>query len=397
MGGMIAGMARRGKWLLAIVFFAGTLQAKAPVMEGQELGLEGYPKGRRPDVIFLAPRLTEPVAKYAVAIETIASQGMTLANAELTLDGVQKEGIIPVLKAAEYTVLQVKDVPWVDACKRLDDLLKVRRTMADADSPKKHSLCAVISEEVTPEELVQTLELLMKTDALILFLPEPKTPQTPVVVYWNNLVCPGVVDVQQIRNAHWLPTFSEIVGLPNPAAIPEPTILPLLTSVGYQLPLESTTIHLPIPKHRDVYTTVWYYTEMPEHLPWIPDYTCDEYKPERRHFVRGTLPLTYDAVKTINFRPLQEDPQGLYLRTRQTTLEVLLPKDISCVIRVKGKTVLDRWEPTEEFLWKMSYSTPVPVDFFFLIPPAYDPKSLPLFVKAEEPVTEATASPSPTL
>ncbi len=372
----------RGVAVVALLL-AGTVAhaQETQSVEGQELGLEGYPKGRRPDIIFLAPKLVEPAEKYAKAIETFAAQGVTLMNAELTLEGVQKEGIVPILKAADYTILQVKDVPWKDACARLDGLLKVRRKTLDPDPRYRKSLCTFIEEEATVEELAASLELLMKTEALIFFLPEPKSQTAPFIVYWRNLVCPGDVDGQQIRNVHWLPTFAEIVGLPTPASVPEPTILPLLTSVGYQRQIEPMTIQLPMPKNRDVYTTIWYYTELDEALPWVPDYTVDEFKPERRLFVRGDVPLSQEAMVEIHLRTIKEKTTGLYLRTRQAEVDLLLPKEVSCVVRVKGKTVLNRWKPAEEHRWKMVYASPVPVDFFFLIPPGYDPQNLPIFEK----------------
>ncbi len=370
-----------GLMALAAVVSTGALYAAETTPDDPALGLEGYPVGRRPDIVFLEPKLIEPVRAYANAMELMATHGMTLLNAELTQEGVQTEGIVPVLREADYRILQVKDVPWKDACDRLLSLFLVRKK-ARTEEVSYQPLCAFISEEVTPKVLEETLLQLMDTDAMLFLLPDPKTVASPAMVYWRNLVCPGAQDVQTIRNVHWIPTFAEIIGLPNPASIPEPSLLPLLTSVGYQRPLEASTIQLPLPKHRDVYTTVWYYTLLDGPLPWIPDYTCDSYKPERRHFVRSILPLRRDAVRNIPFRKLDR-PQGLYLRTTQSELDLVLPKDVSCVVRIKGKTVLDRWEPKDELHWRMEHSTPVPVDFFVLIPADMSPLDLPFFEQKE--------------
>ncbi len=391
-----AGLAR-GVLLLVGVLFTCVIHAEATAFDSPAMKLEGTPMGRKPDIVFLAPKLSEPLKAYRDALELIASQGMTLVNADLTFEAVQSEGIVPALRAANYRILQVKDVPWEDACSRLKSLFLVRKKARLEEEELYQPLCAFINEEVSPQVLAASLEQLMETDMLLVLLPEPKTPQSPMIVYWKNLVCPGAEDVQTIRNIHWVPTFAEFAGLPNPASVPEPSLVPLLTSVGYQRPLEASTIQLPLPKHRDVYTTLWYYTKLPKQLPWIPDYTCDDYKPERRHFVRGSLPLSRKALKNIPFREL-DTPQGLYLRTTQPSLDILLPKGLSCVIRIKGKTVLDRWEPTEDQRWQMQHATPVPVDFFFLIPPNVHPLDLPFVVREpllQSPFTDPSTPTDP--
>ncbi len=383
---------------LAIGFFASApvIAKEAPAEERPAvLELEGKPIGRRPDILFLAPQLTEPAKAYKRSVGLLEARGTLLTNASLSLEDFQSMGIFPVLKAADYRQLQVRDVPWQDACKRLAEILSLRQKSRLEDEVEQQPLCAFLSESATPADIEASLPLLLESDALIFFAPHPQSADCPLAVVWNNVIRPGYEDPQTIHLDHWIPTLAEVVGLPNPAEIPEPSILPMLSGVGYQRPLETSMIQMPPRSNAPTFTMVSYYAKLPDELPWVPDYTCDEYKPIKRLFLPSELPIPAKQVATIGLRTKSE-PQGLYIRTKQAKLAFSLPAGVSCAIRLKGRTVFSEWAPTEPMPWQMNYPIEIPLELFFVLPPDYPPQQLPIFeALAEEEDVSAEISPTP--
>ncbi len=342
------------------------------------LQLQGRPDGKLPDILFLAPQLTAPGKAYKQVAQLLEERGTLLTNASLTPEDFQSMGIFPVLKAADYRQLQVRDVPWQDACTRLSEILDLRQASRIEDQIEQQPLCAFLNEPATPGELAASLPSLLESDALIFFAPQPQSSDFPLAVVWTNVIRPGYEDPQNIHLDHWIPTLAEIVGLPNPAEIPEPSILPMLTGVGFQRPLETSVIQMPPRAHARTFTMLSYYASLPERLPWVPDYTCDEYNPTTRLFLPSELPIPTTLLDTIGLRQ-RDQPQGLYFRTKQAQLKFISPAGVSCVIRVKGRTVFSEWEPPKPVSWQMHYPTAVPLELFLVLPSHYDPLTLPLF------------------
>ncbi len=378
----------RETFTLCVLCLAALLCATEEEPRPAVLQLQGKPGGRRPDILFLAPQLTKPAKSYKKAIRLMEERGTLLTNATLSMEDFHSMGLFPVLKAADYRQLQVRDVPWQDACKRLAEILALRRKSRIEDKIEQQPLCAFLTEEATPQEIADSLPALLDSEALIFFAPQPQSSDLPLTLVWTNVIRPGYEDPQNIHLDHWIPTLAEIVGLPNPAEVPEPSLLPMLTGVGFQRPLEASIIQMPPRSNTRTFTMLSHYATLPEELPWVPDYTCDEeLKPTTRLFLPSELPIPTTLLKKVKLEP-REQAQGLYLRTKQATLALTIPAGVSCVIRVKGRTVFSEWQPAEAVTWKMNYPSEVSLELFFVLPADCDPLTLPIFEVRDEPMED---------
>ena len=367
------------RWLLAGVLLLGAapLQAKAREAESAReavLELTGQKATQAPDMLFLAPRLSENPKAYRSALKTLWEAGTTLEHTALSTEEFCAKGPLPVLKAAGYRLLAVQDLPWREACQQIDALLTLRQEMRQADAVAPVPLCIVLVEEASAATLKETLPPLIERDALIFLAPQERA--LPLALFWQNVIWPAHTISQPITLDHWVPTLAEIVGLPLPAEVAEASILPMLTGVGYQQPLERTA-QAGTPKSRQLEaktsTMLCLFRDLPERCPWVPDYTRAraDLKPTERAFFSASLPLPAQAARLLT---ATEKPQGLYLRTQQQTLALPLPAHVSCVIRVNGLPVVSRWEPEEDDLWRFDNPEALPIELFLLLPPGFDPK-----------------------
>lgn len=358
--------------ILPFLLAAATLRAEPSVLE-----LTGKPDGSKPDILFLAPRLTAAPKAYRKALEPAARVGTVLPNATLTAEDFRAGGPLPVLGAAGYRLLPVRDVPWRDACDRLADILTLRRKTRAEDGIVQEPLCALLCEDATPEDLAATLPALLRSDALILLAPQ--TNALPLTVSWRNMVWPAHLSTLPVRADHWVPTFAEIVGLPAPAACADVSVLPLLTGVGYQRPLDlpsATPSPLAALAAPHTHTELRLYDTLPEPCPWVPDFTT--MLPSERTFLRHGPPLPPTALKRFGG---DHKPRGIYLRVTLKRFDLRLPPNVSCVVREKGRPVLSVWEPALPTHWRLDRPDPVPLELFLVIPPDIDPTTLPLFQK----------------
>ncbi len=346
--------------------------------EPSVLELVAKPDRVAPDILFLAPKTTAAPKLYAKSLEQAVRVGTVLPNAALTVEDFCASGPLPVLAAAGYRILPVRDVPWREACARLTDILALRRKTRVEDGIVQEPLCALLSEEAAPEELMQTLGPLLDTDALIFLAPQ--TNALPVTIAWRNRVWPAHASALPVRVEHWVPTLAEIVGLPAPADYAEASVLPLLTGVGYQRPLDLPAV-APLPMEATEFpcTELRHYAELPKVCPWVPDYTA--LIPSDRTFVRAFPPLPRTALRGLS---ASRRPQGLYLRATMKTFSLTLPPRVSCVIREKGRPVFSVWEPESATTWSLDRPEAVPVELFLVVPPGIDPSAFTLF-HAPEP------------
>lgn len=368
------------RYLLAgalLLVGGGALQAKpreAAPARSAVLELTGQKATQVPDMLFLAPRLTEGAKAYRSALKSLWEAGTTLEHTALSTEEFCAKGPLPVLKAAGYRLLSVQDLTWREACRQIDELLALRQEMRREDSVAQAPLCIVLVEDATAVEVQETVPPLIERDALIFLAPQERT--LPLALFWQNVIWPAHTVVQPISLDHWVPTLAEMVGLPLPAEVAEASILPLLTGVGYQQPLERAA-QAGTPKSQNLSakpsTMLCLFRDLPERCPWVPDYTRTraDLKPTERVFFPTTLPLPAQATRLLE--PF-EKPQGIYLRTQQQTLALPLPAHISCVIRVNGLPVVSRWEPAEDDLWRFDNPEALPIELFLLLPPGFDPK-----------------------
>ncbi|MCI6590170.1 MAG: hypothetical protein MSB12_03620 [Lentisphaeraceae bacterium] len=368
--GLLAGV-------LAIALGVGPAQAKttasAPA-RAAVLELTGQKATQAPDILFLAPRLTEGVKVYRSALKTLWDAGTTLEHTALSTEEFCAKGPLPVLKAAGYRLLSVQDLTWREACAQIDALLSLRQELRQEDAIAPAPLCIVLVEEATAAELKETLPQLIARDALIFLAPQERT--LPLTLFWQDVIWPAHTVVQPIALDHWVPTLAEMVGLPLPAEVAEASILPMLTGVGYQQPLErAAQARTPKSQQLDAKpsTMLCLFRDLPERCPWVPDYTRTraDLKPTERAFFSAALPLPAQAARLLE--PV-EKPQGIYLRTQQKSLALQLPARVSCVIRVNGLPVVSRWEPAEDDLWRFENPEALPIELFLLLPPGFDPK-----------------------
>lgn len=348
-------------------FFVGTLLADQQVLE-----LTGQAAGAKPDILFLAPKLTQPPKAYTKTLATTAKLGTVLPHALLTESAFCSMGPVPVLTAAGYRILPIRDITWEEATTRLKEILDLRHRTRYEDGIKQAPLCAILSEEVTPKSLAETLPLLLNSDALILLAPQEES--LPLTVIWKNYVWPTQHSEQSMRVEHWVATLAEIVGLPPPAESGAVSVLPLLTGSGYQRPLEQPLLLGPTASATQAVapcTMVCLYTQLPEVCPWVPDFTDQSgLKPTERLFVASTLPIPEKEVKRLAER---RAPQGIYVRTVLSEWTLTLPPQVSCVIRVKGYPVFSVWQPEKETTWSFTRMEPQVVECFLVVPPEMDP------------------------
>ncbi len=353
-------------------------RAEAPSV----LEMMGRPTGTKPDVLFLAPQLLDEPKAYRAIFERAGRLGTALPNGKLSAAAFYTEGPLPVLAAAGYRLLPIRDVPWQEACARLKEILDLRKRTRLEDGIVQAPICALLCEQVSAAVLANSLPELLESDALILLAPQGEG--LPLVVCWRNRVWPAHQSELPVRVDHWVPTLAEIVGLPIPAEVADASIVPLLTGVGYQRPLDFLPA-VPQPARAErPYTEVRLYGSLPEDCPWVPDYTA--LFPTERAFVRGLPPLSTEALSSLT--PTRK-PLGIYLRTALKRLDLNLPAGVSCVVRTKGRPVHSVWQPKEPTRWFFDSPEETPLELFLLLPPQFDPATLPLFAQPEVTPEEA--------
>lgn len=375
----------RALTVLALLLAAARAFGEAAGDARAVLNLTGRPDGSRPDILFLAPCAPEGEASaYREALAPAENAGTALPNARLGEGDFRTGGILPVLGAADYAFLPVRDVPWRAACSNLVSILTLRRRTRVEDGIEQAPLCALLRAEASAGDLAATLPGLLGTDALIFLAPRSgeKGARLPLVVCWRNMVWPGHRVSQSVHPEHWAPTLAEIVGLPPPAEVGAVSILPMLTGVGYQRPLGLPGLPAgAVAVGAKPVTMLCHYADLPENCPWVPDYTdVSSVKPSERVFLPHALPLPAKAAR--EFGPSRR-AQGFYVRTTQSRMDLVFPAGVSCVVRVKGRPVFSEWAPTAPTAWRLDNPDPVPVEIFLVVPPRLDPATLPLFAAPE--------------
>lgn len=346
------------------------------------LEMTGEADGARPDILYLAPKLIKPPKAYTQVLAATAKSGTVLPHAPLAENVFCAMGPLPVLTAAGYRLLPVRDVSWQEATERLTEIFALRRKTRHEDGIEQAPLCVMLSEEVTPEELAQSLEALLQIEALIFLAPQDET--LPLTVIWENHVWPTQRSEQSLRIEHWVATLAEIAGLPPPAECGAVSVLPLLTGSGYQRPLEQPLLLGPTAAAAQKIapcTMISLYTQLPDNCPWVPDFTDQtKLKPTERMFVTSSLPIAAEEVPHLEAR---RSEQGLYVRSAVSALRVELPPHISCVVRVKGHPVFSVWKPEKETVWHFSSPDTQIIECFLVIPPKVDPlKALPFLFQS---------------
>ncbi len=357
--------------------WGASTEASEPHQRPAVLQLTGRVEGARPDILFLAPRLKGAPKAWRKAFAAAAAQGTSFFSAELSAEAFCTLGPLPVLQAAGYQLLPVRDVPWAEACRRLADILTLRRKSRVEDGVKQAPICAVLSEETTPEELAETLAPLLETEAMLVLAPQGVP--LPLIVVWRNCVWPAREIRRPVRLEHWIPTLAEIVGLPPPAEVDAVSVLPLLSGVGYQRPLELPLASL---GNRALSarpcTMLTRFEKLPENCPWVPDFTDNRLmlKPADRVFFPSVLPLSAEAAAGLS---PEDKPQGFYVRTAQKAVSLTFPAGVSCVIRVRERTVFSEWKPEKPVHWALDGAETVPLEIFLVVPPGMNPAVLPIF------------------
>ncbi len=373
------GRLRAAAFLALALLAAGAAGAQAPSV----LELTGRADGSKPDILFLAPRLTGTDEACRKALRPAETLGTTLPNATLSERDFASGGPLPVLRAAGYRLIPVQGLGWAEACAKLEEMQKWRAASRDKDRIDFPPTCVLLAAEASAEELAATLPALLRADALVILAPQ--RDKAPVFVCWRNVVWPAHVAPQTIRPDHWTPTLAEIVGLPPPAELDAVSVLPLLTGVGYQRPLEppsSARAPTSVASGRP-YAMLSHFDALPEDCPWVPDYTdVAAIKPAERLFLPHGVPLP--ARTAERFGPSRR-AQGFYVRTTQRRLDLTFPKGVSCVIRVKGRPVFSVWQPKTATAWRLDGPEAVPVELFLVVPPRLDPAALPIFLPPEPP------------
>ena len=364
--------------------------ATAPLFaEPSVLELRGKPEGAKPDILFLAPRLTENPKAYQKVLEPAAELGTRLPRGYLSFEDFCASGPLPILDAAGYRLLPIREVAWGEACQRLAEILELRQKSRTEDGIRQPPLCAILSEEATPDELGATLPALLESDALIFLAPQMES--LPLTVIWKNNVWPAHTSNLPVLLDHWVPTLTEIVGLPVPADCAAASALPLLTGVGYQRPLDyAPSAAQPAEPNTIPYTEVRLYTNLPKNCPWVPDFT--DLFPTERAFLRATPPLPTEELRGLK---KSDTERGLYIRTALKEYTLVLPAGVSCVVREKGRPVFSRWKTIEPITWNFLRTQTVPLEFFFVIPANFDPATLLIFQQPTPVVEPETAEPTP--
>ncbi|MBQ9693630.1 MAG: hypothetical protein IJV69_02615 [Kiritimatiellae bacterium] len=356
------------------------------------LEMTGQAEGARPDILYLAPRLLLPPKAYTKTLASTAKYGTVLPHAFLTESAFCSMGPLPVLSTAGYRILPIRDVSWVEATQRLTEIFALRQKTRYEDGIQQAPLCVILSEEVKPDELADTLPKLLALDALIFLAPQEET--LPLTVIWKNYVWPTQRSEQSLRVEHWVATLAEIAGLYPPASSGAVSILPMLTGSGYQRPLEQPLLLGPTAAASQKVapcTMICSYTQLPEEIPWVPDFTDQsKLKPTERLFVSSTVPIDPEAVSGLSAR---RSPQGLYIRTALATLDLKLPPQVSCVVRVKGHSLFSVWQPETETSWQLACPDLQIVEFFLILPPKMDPVEALPFLFVSKPEAEADATP----
>ena len=342
------------------------------VCSASVLEMTGQAIGAKPDILFLAPKLTDAPKAYTKILSTTAKLGTVFPHVFLSESAFCSMGPVPVLTAAGYRILPVRDVTWEEASARLKDILELRRRTRYEDGIQQVPLCAILSEEVTPKQLAETLSIFLESDTLIFLAPQEET--LPLTVIWKNYVWPTQISEQTMRIEHWVATLAEIVGLPPPASCGAVSILPMLTGSGYQRPLEQPLLLGPsasASQKSAPCTMICAYTQLPEDCPWVPDYTdLSGLAPTERFFVSSSVPIPEADLPNMKAR---STPFGLYVRTVLSDWLITLPPQVSCVIRVKGYPVFSVWKPEKETMWSFTRMEPQVVECFLLLPPEMDP------------------------
>lgn len=378
----------RGLFAGLVLFFgarAFAAEEEAKPARAAVLEMRGRVRGLMPDVIFLAPELTEEAKGYRKGIAAVSDQGTMLENAFLSAEDFCSRGPLNVLRAAGYQVVIAQGNTWREACAMIETLFSVRRLMWEENPRARVPLCVVLSESVEPDALAETLPRLIRLESLCFLAPQEKT--LPLTIFWKNYVWPAHSSAQAISVDHWVPTLAEVAGLPTPADVAAASVLPLLSGVGYQRPLqesEGTGGQAMLEADRAC-TMMCTFPELPQRCPWVPDFTDAKLYPgpSSRVFFAQDLPLLPSAAQNLS---VLDHAQGLYFRTSQRKIRLDLPADISCVIRVQGRVVLSRWEPFDAYPWELELPEPQPLEFFLLIPAGFDPGRLPFFAEESAPV-----------
>ncbi len=376
--------------LLLGVMCAGAIRgaespaSSTPKPDAALLEMVGRGSGASPDILFLAPQLTAPPKDYEGIIQSVSAVGTTLEHATLDMEAFCSLGTLPVLQAAKYQIVPVRNVPWEGACERILKLFALRDETHKAEGTRLAPLCVLLGAEASPEVLRQTLPHLLKTGALIFFAPQ--SDALPMVLVWHNRIWPGKHERRPVRFDHWIPTLAEVVGVPPPADVAAVSILPLLTGAGYQRPLEKSlrAFASPFPETETACTMFAYFDALPATLPWVPDFTESRsgYYPAERAFFASALPLSAEVA--TNYRATASgSAQGFYLRTVQKKVDVVFPPGVSCVIRAWGNPVFSSWQAKEPKRWTLDAPGGVPLEFFILVPSGIDPAQLPIFRQAK--------------
>ncbi|MEG2415084.1 MAG: hypothetical protein RSB74_04125 [Kiritimatiellia bacterium] len=354
----------------ALFFFALLVSCLLRALPPAVLNLTGQAEGSKPDILFLAPQLTEPLARYTV-LKQVAAAGTSFPHAALKSETFSSFGALPILTAAGYRILPIRDIPWKKASEQLAEVLRYRRQTRVEDGIQQEPICAILSEDASAEVLAATLPALLDSDALLLLAPQTEEKGLTFVC-WRNVAWPSHISSLHISPDNWIPTLAEIVGLPPPAECDEVSILPLLTGCGYQRPLERQ----PMPSNALPCTEVRLITELPKPCPWVPDYT--QMMPAERAFISSFLPV--DLARLPWLVRKRRNVVGLYVRTSITHAEWRFPEKVSCVIRVKGRPVFSTFDPSLSRWWAFDTPKAVPVELFLLLPRNFEFATLPFFI-----------------
>ena len=128
-------MKRIGLALIALLMW-GVAQANPDVLE-----MTGQAEGARPDILYIAPKLTQPPKAYSKFLASMAKFGTTLPHAYLTESAFCSMGPLPVLSAAGYRILPIRDVTWEEATERLIEIFTLRQRSRYEDGIKQAPLC----------------------------------------------------------------------------------------------------------------------------------------------------------------------------------------------------------------------------------------------------------------
>lgn len=336
---------------------------------------------RRPDILFLAPRPTAEPQAYAAALSAAEAAGTALPNAFLADADFRSGGALPILDAAGYRFLPVRDVPWREACETLAGMLALRRRSRVEDGIALDPLCVMLCEDAAPGDLAATLPALLATDALVILAPQ--RGGLPLIVCWRNVVWPAHLDPKPIDADHWIPTMADIVGLPPPAECAAASIFPLLTGVGYQRPLEAPPTGRPVAGEKGAYAMLSHFEDWAEPCPWVPDFTnATACRASERLFLPHTLPL---PAKDAGLVEPSRGTQGFYVRAEQAALDLTFPAGVSAVVRVGQRPVFSVWEPAEPVRWRLEGPEPQLIELFIVTPPGFDHAALPIFQPPDTP------------